>query len=156
VTRILTTLLGLAALLLALAWKVHTGQADDGKQSVLGPGLYVFQTRIRESTCHDAEPDGYVLSYVAAIDGIPGSTNMEMQLVNTGHFTRWKLQIAGTGVVGDSRLGKAPDAPDSRFEVTLDRDRFKGTGARTYNGTLDGKPQRCRVNYDALLRRIDQ
>ncbi len=120
-----------------------------------GPGLYIYQQRVREATCRDAEPDGYVLSFMAAIDGVPGSTAMTMQLVNTAYFKDWNLKISGNKVVGDSRIGKAADGPDAHFEVTKEGDRFKGTGYRSYNGSLNGKPQRCKVSYDALLKRLD-
>jgi hypothetical protein len=156
VKKVTTPLTWLGLALSLLCGHVGQGHAEETKQNVLGPGLYVFQTRIREASCGDAEPDGYVLSYVAAIDGVPGSMGMSMQLVNTSHFAQWTLQVTGTGaVVGDSRMGKAADAPDSHFEVTRDGDRFKGTGFRSYNGSVGGKPQRCKVSYDALLKRID-
>jgi hypothetical protein len=150
-----TTAVAATALLSGTLRGTTRAEPAQAKQSVLGPGLYVFQTRTRESTCGDAEPDGYVLSYVAAIDGVPGAIEMSMQLVNTKHFNSWNLKVSGGKVVGDSRIGSAPDAPDSHFEVAYDGTRFKGTGFRTYNGKLNGKPQRCRVSYDALLRRID-
>jgi hypothetical protein len=125
-------------------------------QSLLGPGLYVFQTRTRSSSCHDSERDGYVMSFVAAIDGVPGSTTMTMQLVNTPHFVKWSLRVAEEGTLsGSSQMGTASGAPESHFSATLDADRWKGAGARTYNGVYQGKPTRCRVDYDALIRRID-
>jgi len=125
-------------------------------QSVLGPGLYVFQTRTRSSSCKDSDRDGYVMSYFAAINGIPGSRTMVMELVNTPHFKTWALQVAtDTALTGKSRMGTTPSAPDAQFTVTRDDDRWKGTGFRSYEGKLDGKPVRCRVDYDALLRRID-
>jgi hypothetical protein len=95
------------------------------------------------------------LSFFAAIDGIPGATSMTMQLVNTAHFQDWTLTIKGDTVTGTSRVGKAADGPETHFEVTRDGDRFKGTGARTYNGTFEGKPTRCVISYDALLKRLD-
>jgi hypothetical protein len=58
-------------------------------------------------------------------------------------------------VIGDSKIGTSADAPDSHFEVVQDGPRFKGTGYRSYNGSLGGKPTRCKVSYDALLRRVD-
>lgn len=125
------------------------------RQTVLGPGLYVFQTRTRDATCGDSEPDGYVLSFFAAIHGIPHSTKMTMELVNTPHFKEWSLQVKGQAVLGTSRIGTAPDGPESTFEVKLAGDRFKGAGHRSYNSTVAGKKQRCRVDYDALLRRLD-
>lgn len=130
-------------------------QARADEQTVLGPGLYVFQTRIRESTCGDAEPDGYVLSFFAAIDGIPGSTAMTMELVNTAYFKTWNLKVSGNTVSGISRIGKAADGPEAKMEMTKDGARFKGTGHRSYNGTLQGKPTRCKVSFDALLKRLD-
>jgi hypothetical protein len=145
----------IVAVLFVLGRGFANAQGDD-KQSILGPGLYVFQTRIRNSTCGDADPDGYVVTYLATIDGVPGAIDMSMELVNTAHFKTWQLKVAGKSVLGESRLGSGVDAPDSHFEVALDKDRFKGTGSRSYNGKGgDGKPQRCRVNYDALLRRLD-
>ncbi len=125
-------------------------------QNVLGPGLYVFQTRTRSSTCGDAERDGYVLSYVAAINGVPGSVAMSMEIVNTPHFKSWALQVSKDNVLeGESRMGTAADAPDAHFTVTRDGERWKGTGFRTYAGKLGGKPTRCRVDFDVLLRRVD-
>lgn len=144
---------GLAAAV-ALSVLFARAHAED-KQTVLGPGLYVYQQRVREATCKDAEPDGYVLSFMAAIDGVPGATTMTMQVVNTAYFKDWTLKISGSRVIAESRLGKAADAPEVRFEVTRDGDRFKGTGYRSYNGTLNGKPQRCKVSFDALLKRLD-
>ena len=132
------------------------GGAAEARQTVLGPGLYVFQTRTRNATCGDSEPDGYVLSFFAAIHGIPHSAKMTMELVNTPHFKEWTLQVLNNQVItGKSRIGTAPDGPDSAFEVKQTGDRFKGTGYRSYNSTVAGKKQRCRVNYDALLRRLD-
>jgi hypothetical protein len=132
------------------------GGADANRQTVLGPGLYVFQTRTREALCGDSEGDGYVLSFMAAINGVPHSITMSMELINNQHFKSWTLKVVGNNqVIGDSKMGTAPDAPDSHFEVKLEGDRFKGTGFRSYNGTKDGKKTRCRVNYDALIRRLD-
>jgi hypothetical protein len=153
---VLGGLLGLAGIgVLERPGQMWARARAEDKQAVLGPGLYVFQTRVREATCGDAEPDGYVLSFFAAIDGVPGSVGMTMQLVNTSHFKDWTLKIKAAQVVGDSKIGKAADAPDSHFEVSRDGDRFKGTGYRSYNGTAQGKPQRCKVSYDALLKRLD-
>jgi hypothetical protein len=130
--------------------------ADANRQTVLGPGLYVFQTRTRDATCRDSEGDGYVLTFMGAIHGIPHAVSMTMELTNNQHFKTWTLKVNGNSqVIGDSRIGTAADAPDSHFEVKIDGDRFKGTGYRSYNGTADGKKVRCRVNYDALLRRLD-
>lgn len=125
-------------------------------QGLLGPGLYVFQTRTRASTCNDSERNGYVMSFFAAVDGVPGSTTMTMQLVNTPHFVKWSLRVADEGtLLGDSKMGTAAGAPETHFSATLEEDRWKGTGSRSYNGVFEGKPTRCRVDYDVLLRRID-
>lgn len=81
---------------------------------------------------------------------------MSMELVNTPHFSTWALKLSKEETLtGDSRIGSTPSAPEAHFEVTRDGDRWKGTGVRTYEGKKDGKPTRCRVDYDALLRRID-
>lgn len=151
--------LSLAALMFAPAAQSEPPAATPGdanRQTVLGPGLYVFQTRTRDALCGDSEGDGYVLSFMAAINGIPHSSSMSMELVNNQHFKNWTLKVVGNNqVIGESKMGTAADAPDSRFEVKLEGDRFKGTGFRSYNGSKDGKKVRCRVNYDALLRRLD-
>lgn len=156
-----------AALVLALGALTFTTQtprahgeakaeADPNRQTVLGPGLYVFQTRTRDASCGDSEGDGYVLTFLGAIHGIPHAVAMTMELTNNPHFKTWTLKVIGNSqVIGDAKMGSAADAPDTHFDVKLDGDRFKGTGYRSYNGTVDGKKVRCRVNYDALLRRLD-
>ncbi|HEX5661367.1 MAG TPA: hypothetical protein VFX59_29460 [Polyangiales bacterium] len=145
--------------LCALVGVLAAGQASGQEaktQSLLGPGLYVFQTRTRGSSCKDSEKDGYVMSFLAAVDGVPGSTTMTMQLVNNQHFTRWSLQVADEGTLsGSSKMGTTPGAPETHFTAKLEGERWKGAGARTYNSVFEGKPTRCRVDYDALLRRID-
>jgi hypothetical protein len=128
------------------------------EQSVLGPGMYVFQTRTRSATCGDDERTGYVSSFLAPIHGIPGSRSMRMQLVNSPYWSGWSLTVRADGtVVGESTLDGAegPNAPTNRFEVTRDGDRFTGRGARSYTANVDGRQRRCTVQYDALLRRID-
>lgn len=128
-------------------------------QTVLGPGMYVYQTRTRSASCADDERTGYVSSFVVPIHGIPGSRTMRMTLVNSQYWPRWNLvvdaqnQVIGDAVMEGSRPG--PDQPRSHFEVRRDRNRFTGTGYRQYNATIDGVRQTCRVEFDALLRRID-
>jgi len=140
----------------SLAQGAPPAEAAARQQTVLGPGLYIFQTRTRDASCGDSEADGYVISYFAAIHGIPHSLEMKMELVNTPHFKDWVLKVAAnTTIRGDARIGTAADSPETHFEVKLEGDRFKGTGARTYNGSKDGKKVRCQVNYDTLLRRLD-
>jgi len=53
-----------------------------GDQTVLGPGMYVFQTRTRSATCGDDERTGYVSTFLAPIHGVPGSRTMRMTLEN--------------------------------------------------------------------------
>jgi hypothetical protein len=138
-----------------LASSDRSALGQEVTQSVLGPGLYVFQTRTRGSLCKDSEKDGYVMSFVAAVDGVPGSTTMTMQLVNNPHFAKWSLRVTDETLAGAAKMSTAAGAPESHFTATLEGDKWKGTGARTYNSVFEGKPTRCRVDYDALLRRID-
>ncbi|MET0286846.1 MAG: hypothetical protein ABW352_20355 [Polyangiales bacterium] len=145
----------LIAFLGVLATFDSHASGQETTQSVLGPGLYVFQTRTRGSLCNDSEKDGYVMSFVAAIDGVPGSTTMTMSLVNNPHFSKWSLRVTDETLAGAAKMGTTAGGPESHFTATLDGDRWKGTGARTYNSVFEGKPTRCRVDYDALLRRID-
>ncbi len=149
-------IVGFGCVGLAMAFTPVLGQSlQKSEQNMLGPGMYAFQTRVRASTCGDAEPDGYVLTYVTTIDGIPGSATMKMEVVNSEYFKEWTLKITDSQVVGDSKIGSAAAAPESHFEVKREGDRFKGKGSRSYNGSLNGKAQRCSVTYDALLRRVD-
>jgi hypothetical protein len=149
--------LAFAAFLFAPPAHTQAPAPDPSRQTVLGPGLYVFQTRTRDAVCGDSEGDGYVLTFLGPIHGIPHAVNMTMELTNNQHFKIWTLKVIGNSqVIADSKMGSAADAPDSHFDVKRDGDRFKGTGYRSYNGTgKDGKKTRCRVNYDALLRRLD-
>lgn len=129
------------------------------EQTVLGPGLYVFQTRTRSATCGDDERTGYVSSFVAPIHGVPGSREMRMQLLNTEYWPSWAIEVtAADRVVGHSTMSgqSGPSAPENRFDVSLQGDRFTGQGTRTYTRRVGGRTQQCSVTYDALLRRIDQ
>lgn len=126
-------------------------QAPEYEQSVLGPGLYVFQTRTVSATCGDDERTGYVSTFVAAIHGIPGSREMRMQLVNSPWWASWTLRVEPSGqIIGDARV--EGESRTNHFEVSRDRrGRFAGQGTRTYRSGQ----QRCSVTFDALLRRID-
>ena len=149
---------GLVAILAsALSLDASSGAAQD-TQSVLGPGLYVFQTRTRSATCDDDERTGYVSSFVAPIHGVPGARSMRMQLVNSPWWPTWTLEVTPAGrIVGESTMQgqSGPSAARNRFDIGVDRDRFTGTGTRTYTSTVGGRPRPCSVTYDALLRRID-
>lgn len=123
-------------------------------QSVLGPGLYVFQTRIISATCGDASRTGFVTSYYAAIDGIPGSREMTMSLLNSEHWPQWAIAVNAEGAVVahaylDGRAGA--NRPSAHFELARQPDKFAGRGTRSYRSA----GQQCTITYDALLRRID-
>lgn len=129
-------------------------------QTLLGPGLYVFQTRTRSGTCHDAPRTGYVTSAVATLDGVPGARTMTMQLLNSKYWPTWTLQITTDGaVIGTANMGGAKDDTkgSSRFELRAKKARFQGVGARSYPGSADaqGQTTRCTLDYDALLKPLD-
>ncbi len=132
--------------------------AQDSEQSVLGPGLYVFQTRIDHATCGDGERTGYVSSYFASVDGIPGSRTMRMSLLNSSYWPTWELAVSSSNaVIGDARMRgqTGPSAGESHFELAHQGQRFTGRGTRSYDATVDGQRQRCRISYEALLRKLD-
>ena len=72
----------------------QTGPAT--RQDVLGPGLYVFQNRLDRATCGDASGSGFVNSYVAAVNGIPHSTAMHMDLPDSQYWPDWELNVTST------------------------------------------------------------
>jgi len=127
-------------------------------QTILPPGMYLFQTRTRDGNCGDAERTGYVTSAIATLDGVPGARTMTMQLLNSKYWPTWSLTVGvDDTVIGTANMGGGKDdsAGKSRFELRQKKDRFQGIGARTYNATVDGKPTRCTLNYDALLKPLD-
>jgi hypothetical protein len=153
----------LACVVLLLSWlpgDTSRAQAPDAElppQTILAPGLYLFQTRTRDGTCRDAQRTGYVTSSVATLDGVPGARTMTMQLLNSKYWPTWTLIIAKDGsIVGTANMGGAKDdtAGSSRFEIRAKKERYQGVGARSYPGQLDGKPARCTLNYDALLKSL--
>lgn len=156
--RVLSALVALAALTALVSSSSAQEAPDLPPQTVLGPGLYVFQTRTRTASCQDDERTGYVSSFVAPIHGVPGSRTMRMQLVNSPWWSTWTLRVdASDRIVGDAFLdgSSGPSRPTSHFEVTRNGDRFTGEGSRTYDATIAGARQRCVVTFDALLRRLD-
>ncbi len=137
----------LAGLLLSMA---SVASAD---RALVGPGLYVFQTRIQSATCGDADRTGFVTSYMGAIDGIPGAAELTLNIMNSQYWPRWTLTLREDGaVVGVSER----DDASNRFEVRRERDRFVGTGVRSYSRTQNGRRQLCEVRYEALLRQFDR
>ena len=145
-----------------LAQRGAVGQrasAQTPGQALLGPGLYVFQNRLDRATCGDASGSGYVNSYVAAVNGIPGSVTMQMALPDSTYWPTWELGVTPDGhILGVSQQAgvTGPDRGDSHFDVTLTGDQFTGRGARSYMSTVDGQRRRCTVEFDTLLRRIDR
>jgi hypothetical protein len=127
-------------------------------QTVLMPGLYLFQTRTRDGSCNDAPRTGYVTSAVATLDGVPGARTMTMQLLNSKYWPTWTLTIAADGSIsGTANMGGAKDDANgvSKFEIKAKKERFQGVGSRNYPSTQDGKQVRCTLNYDALLKPLD-
>ena len=133
--------------------------AQTGAQSILGPGLYVFQNRLDRATCGDISGSGYVNSYVAAVNGIPHSATMQMALPDSTYWPTWELGITADGhVVGVSQQAgvTGPDRGDSHFDLTLNGEQFTGRGQRSYMSNVNGTRRRCTVEFDTLLRRIDR
>ena len=127
-------------------------------QTVLAPGLYLFQTRTRDGNCPDATRTGYVTSAVATLDGVPGSRNMTMQLINSKYWPTWNLTVTREDVItgtANRNGGKDASQGSSRFELRSKKERFQGVGARTYSIDVDGKKTDCVLNYDALLKPLD-
>jgi hypothetical protein len=132
--------------------------AEQPPQTLLMPGLYLFQTRTRDGSCNDAPRTGYVTSSVATLDGVPGSRSMTMQLLNSKYWPTWTLTITDQDtIVGTANMSGAKDDSNgsSRFEMKIKKDRFQGVGARSYPGQADGKNVRCTLNYDVLLKVLD-
>lgn len=151
-------LLALARESAASAQRAQPAQPSQD-QSILGPGLYVFQTRIVDATCGDADRTGDVTSYYAAVDGIPGSRSMRMTLLNSSFWPRWELTVSEANhVIGIAQQEGVTGVHrgESQFEVAFADGRFTGHGTRTYSRTVNGQVTRCRVSFDTLLKRIDR
>lgn len=127
-----------------------------GQQRILGPGTYVYQTRLDNATCQDNSTSGFVTSYFAAIDGIPGAWEMQMNLLNSEFWPEWTITVRDGTIVGDATMrGRSGNAaPRSHFEVTRDGDQFEGRGWREYTMTTNGVSRRCRNEFDVLLRQL--
>jgi hypothetical protein len=127
-------------------------------QTVLAPGLYLFQTRTRDGSCNDAQRTGYVTSAVATLDGVPGSRSMTMQLLSSKYWPTWTLEVTSDNVVvGKANMLGAKDdsGGSSRFELRAKKERFQGVGARRYTAQIDGAKTACTLSYDALLKLLD-
>jgi len=139
--------------LLTLALLPDGAARGQETQGVLGPGLYVFQTRLDEASCEPDSMSGYVTSYFAAIDGTPASTRMTMKLVNSEYWPEWELRIAPDGTIrASARNGSLEQSATLRPNGS----RFTGRGFRTYDKVVDGRRRRCRNEYDALLRKLHE
>jgi hypothetical protein len=129
-------------------------------QTILPPGLYLFQTRTREGTCNDAPRTGYVTSAIATLDGVPGSRVMTMQLLNSKYWPTWTLTITEKDLIIGSAImggGKDESSGTSRFELTAKKEkgRFQGVGNRSYPSKVAGETVTCTLSYDALLKPLD-
>lgn len=145
-----------AASVAALAERVQAEELPP--QTVLQPGLYLFQTRTRSGTCPDAPRTGYVTSAVATLDGVPGSRSLTLRVLSSKYWPRWELTVATDDtIVGTATMfGKNdPQKGTSRFEVKAYKDRFQGTGSREYPAPPKSDVARCTLLYDALLKPIE-
>lgn len=128
-------------------------------QTVLGPGLYVFQTRTVSASCGDDERTGYVASFVAAVDGVPGSRTMNMHVIDNRYWSTWALTVDASGTVaGESLMDGTSGASRPRYVFHVTRDatgRFTGQAVRSYTTGSGSASHECTVTSDALLRRID-
>lgn len=128
--------------------------AQKDQQKVVPPGLYLLQTRTRKGSCDDAPRTGYVTSSMATLDGVPGSREMTLQVLNSKWWPSWSLSIEGEHTIRGSAVmfgGTDTSKGTSSFEVHPYKDRFQGTGTREYpRGS-----QRCTLDYDVLLKCID-
>ncbi len=142
--------------------RAQAAQAPAAKQippqTILPPGLYLFQTRTREGTCNDAPRTGYVTSAIATLDGVPGARVMTMQLLNSKYWPSWTITVDDKNlIIGSAIMGGGKDeaAGVSRFEVSAKKDRFQGVGNRTYPSKVAGETTSCTLAYDALLKPLD-
>jgi hypothetical protein len=83
---------------------------------------------------------------------------MTLQLLNSKWWPTWTLTIAKDNYIAGTANwmgGKDESKGSSRFELRSKKDRFQGVGQRAYLSQVDGKPVRCTLNYDALLKPLD-
>lgn len=128
-------------------------------QTLLLPGLYLFQTRTRSGTCNDAPRTGFITSAMATMDGVPGSRTLTMQLTSSKYWPTWTLNIAADGtIIGSANMGGAKDDSkgSSRFELRAKKERFQGVGSRRYPNPNDASAAWCTLEYDVLLKPLDR
>ncbi|NOY90220.1 MAG: hypothetical protein GXP55_03345 [Deltaproteobacteria bacterium] len=136
------------------AAQAATDAEQDAPQTAIAPGVYSFQTRLDLSSCGQRITTGSVRTYVATVDGVPGSRELRMRLLGSDYWSRWTLHVTAEGyVVGDSQQDgvEGPARGDSHFELRLVDGKLSGRGSRSYTQRRRGQSMRCRVSYDALL-----
>ncbi len=127
-------------------------------QGILGPGAYIYQTRLDSASCEPDSTSGFVTSYYATIDGVPAARSMRMSLLNSAHWPSWSITVREDGTIvghADQEDSRGVRMGASHFEVRVDGSRFTGRGYREYTQRVGSENRRCRNSYDALLRRID-
>ena len=98
---------------------------EQAPQTILAPGLYLFQTRTRDGTCNDAPRTGYVTSAIGALDGVPGSRVMTLQLLNSKYWPTWTLTVTDKDLIIGSAVmggGNNAGAGASRFELSAKKE----------------------------------
>lgn len=147
--------LGLVALAAASLMPASAPAQPEAPQTLLGPGLYVFQTRLDHATCGESSDSGKVTSYFAALDGRPGAREMKMSLLNSPHWPTWTVTVSSENkIYGDAQQANVagPHRGEAHFELELQRGKLMGRGSRAWTMRVDGKPTRCRMAFDALLK----
>lgn len=126
------------------------------KQTMVGPGAYVFQTRVRGATCGDDTKSNLTRTFYASVEGYPGKDNFTMELLNSKYWPSWTLKVVGNKQVFiESVVEQKKSTRESRF--TLDKKKkgvLRGFGYREYDTVIDGQKKRCRVDMEAILRPI--
>jgi hypothetical protein len=139
----------------AMSFTPLAAPAQSDSQSILAPGLYVFQTRLDHATCGESSSSGNVTSYFATLDGRPGAREMKMTLMNSEYWPEWTVRIPeGNKVYGDAQQAKVtgPHRGEAHFELELKRGKLVGRGSRAWSQRVNGEMTRCRMAYDALLK----
>lgn len=149
------TWIAMAALFASIAVARTAPAQDETPQTILPPGLYVFQTRLDHSSCGESSSSGNVTSYFATIDGRPGAREMKMRLMNSDHWPEWTITVPeDRKLYGDAQQAKVtgPHRGEAHFELELKRGKLVGRGSRAWTQRVNGEPTRCRMAFDALLK----